>query len=89
VPWTIDYLRSVQRSVRKLDPQTRLRIRHFLEQRLVGLDGPRQVGEALQGTKLGDFWRYRVGDYRIVCELQDQKLVVLVIEIAHRRDVYR
>lgn len=87
--WTIDYLQSVQKSVRKLDPQIRLRIQQFLEQRLVSLDDPRQVGEALQGAELGSYWRYRVGDYRIICDLQDRKLVVLVIEIAHRRDVYR
>ncbi|EGP58991.1 hypothetical protein Agau_C102033 [Agrobacterium tumefaciens F2] len=53
------------------------------------LDDPRQTGSALQGSELGNFWRYRVGDYRIICDIQDHKLVVLVVEIGHRREIYR
>lgn len=87
--WTIEYDILVQKQIKKLDPQTRNRIRSFLHERLVQLDNPRTIGEALQGSKLGNYWRYRVGDYRILCDIQDNRLVVLVIEIGHRREVYR
>ncbi|WP_274424335.1 type II toxin-antitoxin system RelE family toxin [Chelativorans sp. YIM 93263] len=87
--WTIEYNTAVRKSIRKLDPQTRHRIRQFLSERLASLDDPRQLGAALKGSKFGDFWRYRVGDYRIICVIQDHKLVVLVLEIGHRREIYR
>jgi len=89
VAWTIEYARSARKFVEKLNPETRKRIRSFLEERLVTLHDPRPVGDALQGARLGNYWRYRVGDYRIICDLQDSRLVVLVIEIGNRRDVYR
>ncbi|BCH66905.1 MULTISPECIES: type II toxin-antitoxin system RelE family toxin [Rhizobium/Agrobacterium group] len=87
--WTIEYLQSVQKTVRKLDPQTRKRLRDFLEQRLLEAEDPRQIGKALKGSQLGQYWRYRVGDYRVICDIQDQRLVVLVVEIGHRSGVYR
>ena len=61
----------------------------FLLERLANLENPRSLGEALQGRHLGEFWRYRVGDYRIVCKIQDDHLVILVIKVGHRREVYR
>lgn len=87
--WTIEYVNSAQKTVKKLSKQDRSRIRQFLEERLAPLDNPRQLGTALQGDKLGAYWRYRVGDFRIICDIQDNRLVVLVIEIGHRRDIYR
>ncbi|MGV2108356.1 type II toxin-antitoxin system RelE family toxin [Agrobacterium vitis] len=87
--WTIEYLQSVQKTVRKLDPQTRKRLRDFLEQRLLEAEDPRQIGKPLKGSQLGQYWRYRVGDYRVICDIQDQRLVVLVVEIGHRSGVYR
>jgi mRNA interferase RelE/StbE len=89
VAWTIEYDLAARKHIEKLDTQTRRRLRNFLEVRIAGLENPRQSGQALQGSVLGQFWRYRVGDYRIICDLQDQRLVVLVIEIGHRREVYR
>jgi mRNA interferase RelE/StbE len=88
VAWTLEYVRSARKSVEKLDPQTRGRIRNFLEKRVAPLDDPRELGKSLTGP-LATFWRYRVGDYRIICDMQDHRLVVLVVEIGHRRDVYR
>lgn len=87
--WTIEYDVLVQKEMRKIDPQTRQRIRAFLQERVAALDNPRHTGAALQGSELGSFWRYRVGDYRIICDIQDHKLVVLVVEIGHRREIYR
>ncbi len=87
--WTIEYRQQVRKSLEKLDAASRKRIRKFLEERVAGLHDPRQIADRLQGSKLGQFWRYRVGDYRIICDIQDQKLVVLVVEIGHRSSVYR
>ncbi len=56
---------------------------------MAGLDDPRQIADRLQGSELGQFWRYRVGDYRIICDIQDGKLIVLVVEIGDRSTVYR
>jgi mRNA interferase RelE/StbE len=88
VAWTIEYAASVQKPVAKLDPQTRKRIRTFLEDKVAHLENPRSQGKALTGP-LGGLWRYRVGDYRIVCDILDQRLVVLVVKIDHRSNVYR
>jgi mRNA interferase RelE/StbE len=64
-------------------------ILHFLEERIQPLDDPRALGESLKGPKLGEYWKYRVGDYRIICKIEDERLVVLVLRIGHRRDIYR
>ena len=87
--WTIEYLASVRKDVRKLDPQVRMRIREFLERRVADLEDPRALGEALKGPELGAFWKYRVGDYRIICVIEDAVLRVLVVRIGNRREVYR
>ena len=86
--WTIEYARSVQKQVAKLDPQIRRRVRDFLEDRIASLDDPRSAGHSLTG-QLSGLWRYRAGDFRIICDIQDHRLVVLVVEIGHRGDIYR
>ncbi|EUC01437.1 plasmid stabilization system [Rhizobium sp. CF080] len=87
--WSIEFDKLVRKQVEKLDPQVQKRIHSFLYNHLAKLDSPRRAGEALHGSELGKFWRYKVGDYRVICDIQDHKLVVLVIEIGHRREVYR
>ncbi|MDR3528860.1 MAG: type II toxin-antitoxin system RelE/ParE family toxin [Rhizomicrobium sp.] len=87
--WTISYTGTARKQLRKLDKQTARRILDFIDARVAGSESPREVGKALTGPLLGSFWRYRVGDYRIICEIQDGKLCVLVIEIGHRKEVYR
>ena len=87
--WTIEYAAAVQKPMRRLDPQVRRRIRDFLSTRVAGLDDPRHLGEALQGARLGGLWRYRVGDYRLLVQIQDQIVTVLVVGIGHRGEVYR
>lgn len=87
--WTIEYRQPVRKSLERLDPVSRKRIRKYLEERVAGLDDPRQIADRPQGSELGQFWRYRVGDYRIICDIQDGKLIVLVVEIGHRSSVYR
>lgn len=87
--WTIEYTKSVQKHAKRLDPIIRKRIREFLDERLATHDNPRELGTALKGHVLGGYWRYKVGDYRIICDIQDQRLVVLVVEIDHRSKIYR
>ena len=71
----------------KLDTQTQRRIFAFLDERLEGTEDPRQWGKPLKGELRG-IWRYRVGDYRLLCQLQDNVMVVLVVRVDHRRSVY-
>jgi mRNA interferase RelE/StbE len=87
--WKVELSPGVDRDLDKLDPQDARRILKFLYERVAHLDNPRSIGAALQGQRLGEFWRYRVGDYRLVCKIQDDHLVVLVIKVGHRREVYR
>ncbi|MCY4496372.1 MAG: type II toxin-antitoxin system RelE/ParE family toxin, partial [Rhodospirillaceae bacterium] len=77
------------RQIKKLDSSEAARIRTYLRDRIAPLDHPRRVGTPLRGSKLSNFWRYRVGDHRILCELGDDDLLVLVIEVGHRRSIYR
>lgn len=86
--WRIEYAASTVRAMRKLDAQTRQRLRGYLEERIATSDNPRDLGSPLQGL-LGGLWRYRVGDYRIICEIQDARVTVLVLTVGHRREVYR
>ena len=87
--WTIEFDEQVVRQLARLDRQDATRIRNYLRDRVAPLDNPRQLGKALAGSKLGEFWRYRVGDFRIICDLQDGRLVVLVLGVGHRSQVYR
>ncbi len=87
--WRIEFERSALREFEKLSHPERTRILTFLTERLARRADPRQLGQPLKGSTLGEFWRYRVGDYRIVARLRDDELVILVIRVGHRRDVYR
>ena len=71
-----------------MDRQTAVRIRNFLYERLSDTEDPRSIGEALHGPRFGELWKYRVGDYRLICSLQDEVLTILVLRIGHRREVY-
>jgi mRNA interferase RelE/StbE len=86
--WKIRYLRSARKDAKKIDPHIREKIRGYLEQRVASLDDPRQLGEPLKG-QLAKLWRYRIGDYRIICEFRNNELIVIVIRIGHRRNVYK
>ena len=87
--WTIEYAQSSKKPMERLDPMVRRRIRQFLSERVATLDNPRQIGGPLEGAHFAGLWRYRVGDYRILVDIQDGKLVVLVVGIGHRGEVYR
>jgi mRNA interferase RelE/StbE len=87
--WKVELSADVDRQLAKLDPQHSRRILKFLLERVASLDNPRSIGQALQGSRLGEFWKYRVGDYRLICKIEDQQLLVLVLRLGHRREVYR
>ncbi|HEV7342093.1 MAG TPA: type II toxin-antitoxin system RelE/ParE family toxin [Sphingopyxis sp.] len=85
--WTIELDDGARRAFRKIAREQADRITRYLEE-LTALEDPRQRGKALTGSLKG-LWRYRVGDYRIVVRIFDERLVVLVLTLAHRREVYR
>jgi mRNA interferase RelE/StbE len=86
--WTIDYSIGAARQLRKLGKRDAKQILDYMDYRVAVAEDPRQFGKALVGDRSG-YWRYRVEDFRILCQLIDTQLVVLVVEIGHRREVYR
>ena len=87
--WKVELDSAAERDLEKLDPQAARRILAFLHGRVALLDDPRSIGEALKGSKLGEFWKYRVGDYRIISSIEDGVLRILVVQIGNRKEVYR
>ena len=87
--WQIEFDPDALKDLRKLDQPIQIRLVGFLRTRVSSLTNPRDLGEALSGQRLGSYWKYRVGDWRIICDIQDQKIVVRVLRIGNRREVYR
>ena len=87
--YSVELSEGVDRELDKLDAQDRKRILKFLSERVAKLDNPRSVGQALRGSRLGEFWKYRVDDYRLICRIEDDRLLVLVLRLGHRREIYR
>ena len=87
--WRIELSGLAQRNLRQLDHKVAQRILAFLHGRLARLDDPRSIGEALKGSDLGQFWKYRVADWRIIASIEDRNIRVLVVRIGNRREVYR
>jgi mRNA interferase RelE/StbE len=86
--WLIEITRTAEKQITKLSRTAQKSIQRFMRERLLSAENPRQWGKPLHGEKRS-LWRYRVGDYRLICDIQDEKLVVLVLEAGHRKDVYR
>lgn len=87
--WQIELADSASKQLAKLDPQIARRILLFLRDRVAPLDDPRSIGEALRGKELGEFWKYRVGDWRIIADIEDDVLLITVIRLGNRREIYR
>ena len=87
--WQIKFDDASKKDLAKLDKHIAKRITEFLRERVAVLDDPRSIGEALKGSKLGEFWKYRVGDYRIISTIEDGALRILVVRIGNRKEVYR
>lgn len=86
--WRIEFDRRVEKDLRALDKKAAARVLNYLHERVAPLDDPRQLGKPLSG-ELGDFWRYRVGQYRVIATIDDDEVRVLVVRVAHRGKVYR
>jgi mRNA interferase RelE/StbE len=87
--WRIEFDEASKKDLSKLDPQIARRITAFLRDRLAVSDDPRSLGEALKDSQMGEFWKYQVGDYRIIACIEDGALRVLVVRIGNRKKVYR
>jgi len=87
--WKVELDPAAKRELDRLDAQIARRVLKFLYDRVVHLDDPRSIGEALKGSRLSEFWKYRVGDYRIIAKIEDGQLLILIVRIGNRREVYR
>jgi mRNA interferase RelE/StbE len=87
--WIIKYTESSSKQLKKLDKQTAIRVLDYMDERVAVQSDPRSLGKNLKGPKMGEYWRYRVGDVRVICNILDGQMTVLVIEIGNRREVYR
>ena len=87
--YSVELAESADWELAKFDTQHRKRILKFLQERVAKLDDPPSIGEALHGSQLGEFWKYRAGDYRLICKIEDDRLVVLVLRVGHRKKIYR
>jgi mRNA interferase RelE/StbE len=87
--WQIEVSATAEKQLSKLDRPVAKRILTFLRERLASLEDPRSIGEALKGSELGEFWKYRVGDWRLICEIRDKQIIITVLSLGNRGDVYR
>lgn len=86
--WKIEFLKSAAKEFDGLDKVVRRRIISYFNERVLVLDDPRQLGEALTGSKAG-YWKYCIGDYRVICSFESHRLVIVIVAIGHRREIYR
>jgi len=86
--WTVELSEGARKDLKRLDPQIARRILKFLSERIATKEDPRRIGEALEGSRFGELWKYRSGDWRMICRIEDERIVVLVLKVAHRRSAY-
>jgi mRNA interferase RelE/StbE len=87
--WTVELSRTAEKALDKLDSQIARRILVLLKHRVAVLEDPPSIGEPLRGAALGTYWKYHVGDYRLICDIEDGALKILVVRLGNRREVYR
>lgn len=87
--WRIEFERAAARELEKLGSQAAEQVLRFLRDRVALLDDARSIGQALKGGRFGEFWKYRVGDHRLIVRIEDAETLILVLRVAHRREVYR
>ena len=88
MPWSVEVAPQAARSLARLDRSTQRRVQTFLAERIATAEDPRRLGRPLSGALVG-LWRYRIGDYRLICRIEDGRCLVLVLALGHRREVYR
>ena len=89
MPWKIKFTPEAAKTLARLGGAAEKQILKFMRQRVSCLDDPRSIGEPLKGSRFAGLWRYRSGDYRILCEIQDAEIIILVVLVGHRREVYK
>lgn len=87
--WRIELSETADKQLAKLGKPVAKRLLRFMRERLASLGDPRSIGQALRGSELGEFWKYRVGDWRLVCQIKDAKILITVVRLGNRREVYR
>jgi mRNA interferase RelE/StbE len=87
--WQIEIDEAAKKELGKLDPQVARRVIQFLSTRLQSVKDPRSMGQALKGSTLGNFWKYRLGDIRIIASIEDDRLVILVLRVGNSKEIYR
>lgn len=85
--WQIEFSETAQKQFMKLDRSVQLSMQRFLRTRLMLLENPKTLGKPLKG-KLQQFWRFRVGDYRLITDIIDRRLVIQIVQVGHRREIY-
>lgn len=87
--WSVEFDPAAAKELAKLDRAVAHRLLVFVRERLAPLADPRSIGEALRGDALGEFWKYRLGDYRLIARIVDRRLLIVIVRVGHRREVYR
>ena len=87
--WKIEFLPDAEKDLTKIDRPIAQRILRFLYDRIRPLEDPKSIGEALKGPELGKYWKYRVGDYRIICRIKKPEITIVVIRVGHQKEIYR
>ncbi|QLA15111.1 type II toxin-antitoxin system RelE family toxin [Desulfolutivibrio sulfoxidireducens] len=87
--WKIEFTAEADKTLTRLGREAERRILKFMRERISKLEDPRIVGEPLKGSRFSGLWRYRAGDYRILCEIQDEKIRILVVLVGHRGEIYK
>lgn len=85
--YSVETTARFDKDFKKLDRYTQRMIKSWIDKNLVETENPRQHGKGLTANRSGQ-WRYRIGDYRLICQIEDSKLVILALSVGHRRDVY-
>ena len=87
--WRIEFDPRALDELKRLDKAAQVRIIKTIRERIAPLENPRVLGQALRGEELGRYWKYRIGDYRLICDIQDETVLILVLRVGHRKEVYR
>ena len=89
MPWKIRFTPEADKTLARLGSEAEKQVLKFMRQRVSVLDDPRGIGEPLKGSRFAGLWRYRSGDYRILCEIQDEEIIILDVLVGHRREIYK
>ncbi|WP_082140197.1 type II toxin-antitoxin system RelE family toxin [Desulfovibrio sp. TomC] len=87
--WKIEFTPEADKALTHLGREAEKRVLKFMRERISKLEDPRTIGEPLKGSRFSGLWRYRAGNYRILCEIQDEMIRILVVLVGHRSDIYK